>query len=336
MVANRRIYRNTGANKAEYFLVAALNDNTTTSYLDTKDDALLGTAPQTHVDNKTAGAMLVNASVALRIQSSETAVGIGSMPAFAGTFNNAAFGASAGNHNRSVYNTFLGDNCGTSIISGYENTLVGRTAAGGATTCGSLYLTGMGYNALYKIQSGNGNTAFGCLALQYVSNGSYNIGLGYDAGGTGSNQSVADSYSGFIGYNATRSVASSTALSNAWAIGRAALVGASNALAIGCATYPISVGLGGVPAPARMLEVLDSTNPQIRLTQAAGTVYTDLKTDASGNYSVTPTGDRESVKCINISYASAPGTPANGDMYFNTSSKHFYGYIDGVWKQLDN
>ena len=37
------------------------------------------------------------------------------------------------------------------------------------------------------------------------------------------------------------------------------------------------------------LEVLDTTNPQLRLTQTDSTVYTDFQTDATGNLQITPT-----------------------------------------------
>lgn len=58
------------------------------------------------------------------------------------------------------------------------------------------------------------------------------------------------------------------------------------------ATFIYSSGkLGiGTAGPDRALDVLDASNPQIRLTQADGTVYVDLKTDSSGNLNVLPSG----------------------------------------------
>jgi len=50
-----------------------------------------------------------------------------------------------------------------------------------------------------------------------------------------------------------------------------------------------AVGMG-TTGPDRKLDVLDAANPQLRLTQTDGTVYTDLFTDASGNLALHPSG----------------------------------------------
>lgn len=42
--------------------------------------------------------------------------------------------------------------------------------------------------------------------------------------------------------------------------------------------------------PDRRLDVLDASNPQLRLTYTDGSVYTDLQTDSSGSLLITPTG----------------------------------------------
>ena len=47
-----------------------------------------------------------------------------------------------------------------------------------------------------------------------------------------------------------------------------------------------------VPAPGRKLDVLDASNPQLRLTHTDGSVYADLQTDANGYLTVTPSGSR--------------------------------------------
>ncbi|MBW7960152.1 site-specific integrase, partial [Patescibacteria group bacterium] len=50
-----------------------------------------------------------------------------------------------------------------------------------------------------------------------------------------------------------------------------------------------NVGIG-TTGPDRKLDVLDASNPQLRLTQADGSKYTDFQTDSSGNLTVTPNG----------------------------------------------
>ena len=42
--------------------------------------------------------------------------------------------------------------------------------------------------------------------------------------------------------------------------------------------------------PDRKLDILDASNPQLRLTHTDGSVYTDLQTDSSGHFAITPSG----------------------------------------------
>ena len=50
-----------------------------------------------------------------------------------------------------------------------------------------------------------------------------------------------------------------------------------------------NVGIG-TTGPDRILDILDASNPQLRLTQADGTAYTDFRTDNSGNLTITTSG----------------------------------------------
>lgn len=43
--------------------------------------------------------------------------------------------------------------------------------------------------------------------------------------------------------------------------------------------------------PDRKLDVLDASNPQLRLTRTDGTVYTDFQTDSYGDLTITPSGE---------------------------------------------
>lgn len=52
-----------------------------------------------------------------------------------------------------------------------------------------------------------------------------------------------------------------------------------------------NVGIGTI-GPDRKLDVLDASNPQMRLTYTDGSVYTDMQTDSSGNLTITPSGNR--------------------------------------------
>jgi len=52
-----------------------------------------------------------------------------------------------------------------------------------------------------------------------------------------------------------------------------------------------SVGIG-TTGPDRRLDVLDSSNPQMRLTHTDGSIFTDLQTTSSGHLYVNPSGGR--------------------------------------------
>lgn len=52
-----------------------------------------------------------------------------------------------------------------------------------------------------------------------------------------------------------------------------------------------SVGIK-TASPDRDLEILDTTNPQLRLTHTDSSVYTDLQTNSSGYFNIAPTGNR--------------------------------------------
>ncbi len=72
-------------------------------------------------------------------------------------------------------------------------------------------------------------------------------------------------------------------------------------LSIGTSTTPTggvlfvngNVGIG-TTAPTRKLDILDGTNPQMRLSYS-GATYADLKTDSSGNLNIYPLGSRLNV-----------------------------------------
>src|SRR5688500_17023620 len=62
------------------------------------------------------------------------------------------------------------------------------------------------------------------------------------------------------------------------------LILASGSAAAQTNTFPTTGNAGaGTTSPARKLEVVDSANPQLRLTHTDGSAYTDFQTLSSGN-----------------------------------------------------
>jgi hypothetical protein len=271
-VTARRIYRNKIGDPVDYCLVATVSNNTATTYLDTTADGSLGATLANYQPNSTAGEFFINGSVMFRVQGTETAGGIGSMPT-------AGIG----------YNTAYGNL--SNALSGHSGT--GNTSYGASSLIYNYdanYNDSFGVGALsHYTVTGSHNKAFGANALGGISSGTGNIGIGSFAGNA-TYPATIDNYCGYIGYDAGRSVASTTALTNAWSIGEYALVGQSNTIAFGSATYPLKGSFGGNPTPARMLEVLDASGPQLRLSYSASSVYADVKTDSSGNLNFAPTG----------------------------------------------
>ena len=95
----------------------------------------------------------------------------------AGT-SNVRFGVNAGNSIASGgnFNTLVGDEAGTAITTGDENTAIGRNSLSTATT--AQYNTVVGSGAGYGITTGNSNIAMGVNALVANTTGTQNTALG--------------------------------------------------------------------------------------------------------------------------------------------------------------
>jgi len=82
-----------------------------------------------------------------------------------------------------------------------------------------------------------------------------------------------------------------------------------------------NVGLGAAAnVPARQLEVEDGSNPQVRLSYAPGSVYTDLETDSSGNLVITPTGGYVIANVVGSVIGNVAAAGANTQVQFNNAN----------------
>lgn len=114
---------------------------------------------------------------------------------------------------------------------------------------------------------------------------------------TGLNADYLDSQHGSYYQNASNINAGTLAVSyggtglNTLATGRIPYGAGTSAFGSSATLVYASSSLGvGTAGPDRTLDVLHASDPQVRLTQADGTVYVDLKADSSGNLNILPSG----------------------------------------------
>ena len=188
------------------------------------------------------------------------------------------------------YNTGIGANTLNSLTTGWLNTALGYGALRYTTTGARNVATGydsmysnttggsnVAYGAytLYSLASGNDNVAIGQSVLRSSNGASDNVGVGsgslyYNTSGikntaigtlsgigdsTSNRRSVSDTYSTFIGYQASRSSSTpnTTPLTNATAIGNNAMVATSNTMILGgTGVDQVNVGIGSTTAVYRL------------------------------------------------------------------------------------
>lgn len=282
-VVGRKVYRNKVAWGSSYgSLVATIADNTTTTIIDSFPEASQPTVASTAgiwaKPNTTNRFLTVGNQSSMFIDEFRTAFGYkaGANLTYSG-HSNTLIGAYAGrNITSGVANTIIGSQCGYSLTAGSQNYIIGQNALNNGTT--ASYNIAMGVNALYA-SNGSGNTALGYYTGNSLT-GSYNVLLG---GWNALNQ-------GLLNYN----IGIGTFITFPNATG-------SNQLNIGNTIFgtvgpntPYTTGVIGITTttPRRKLDVLDSINPQLRLTHTDNSVYTDLQTDSNGYVLIDPTGAR--------------------------------------------
>lgn len=195
-VTGRKIYR-TAAGEVDAVLgklVATINDNTTTTYLDNVADDSLGAAVPDF--NTSGGVLFLNGQPIASANAISTRFGQAANPANSG-YANSAFGANSLSVNTVGFrNTALGVDAMQYNLTGYECTAVGVHALGANTTAnqscafgyGTLENANANYNAAFGTKamsattSGTNNSAFGTFSLQLCTTGTQNAAVGYRAG----------------------------------------------------------------------------------------------------------------------------------------------------------
>lgn len=179
---------------------------------------------------------------------------------------------------------------GSSSTAGHTNSIV--LGAGAASTGNNQFVAGSSSKGVLDVYFGEG-----------VQDGTP---LAYTIHGTGSRGGTDTDTAGaalqFAGGIATGNAAGGDI------IFQTSDAGASGTAAQSLTTKMILTELGalgiGTTGPDRKLDVLDASNAQLRLTQADGSVYTDVQTNSSGYLSFTPTGSRTTVNGVNLTTGS--------------------------------
>ena len=60
--------------------------------------------------------------------------------------------------------------------------------------------------------------------------------------------------------------------------------------------------------PARRLDIIDASNPQLRLSHTAGSVFCDIQSESDGDVSIEPSGDNINIIDKNLLFGTATGT----------------------------
>lgn len=225
-VTGRKIYRTVDVTVSsdptkmkQAYLVATLNDNTTTTYTDNTADATILTAAQVPAINTAAPylyrgsamlAGLIGNSVSLgqgalntRTGYANTAVGVNAMQVNVSGVRNVSIGTlSLPANTTGSRNTAIGVHALNGNVAGSDQTAVGYGALFSYTDATQTNInTGVGSYALYNLASGGGNTAIGLQAGQQLTTGINNTLIGFQAGqGTaGANNAQGNSS---VGYSA--------------------------------------------------------------------------------------------------------------------------------------
>lgn len=196
-VISRKIYR-TKAGFSQYYLLATIADNSTTTYTDNISDTNLTGEAANNKENDSFGKTFIDNIESISIGAKNTYVGYSTGTSNTTGSQNTGIGAyslTANTYGDS--NTGIGFGTLRATTGGAANTAVGQDALRLNTTgnynvavgtqalynnVGGGYNVGIGYDALFSVVGGALNTAVGRYALGSVASGSNNVAIGYYAG----------------------------------------------------------------------------------------------------------------------------------------------------------
>jgi len=177
-VTARKLYRTKAGDATTMYLLATINDNTTTSYLDNTADASLG-ASGTYRGNTT-NRIYRGTGISGIIGTGDTALGFGALMSLTSGYQNTALGANALSQCTTGFqNMSVGDNSLPLLTTGWGNMAIGsaalRSVVSGRRNCA------IGFGALFNATVDD-NVGIGYQAGYNITTGSANITIGYQAG----------------------------------------------------------------------------------------------------------------------------------------------------------
>ena len=278
---------------------------------------------------------------------------------------NFTMGSTANTSSLASYNIGIGNQVLYNNTTGYMNTVIGNQVLYNNITGGLN--TGLGYKALYSNTTGSSNIGIGYYSLYSGTNGHGDcIGIGNEA-----LYSNNDSYNIGIG---NQSLKNHTIGSNNIAIGSSALynnISGTKNISIGISSgynctgsYDIILGYNAGINITGDYDTIIGANAGNTITSGSGILVlgygaeplnpTDVNeiiiksgNDISnyGNGSNTVTIGNSSmnytylygvIQLQNYIDGTLPTLVNSGGVYYNSTQKHIYGYIDGLSTQLDN
>jgi hypothetical protein len=240
--------------------------------------------------------------------SNNVSIGLNSCYRQASTGNNVAIGALSCRYNSDPQESvFIGYGAGAGTPSGgfaaYRNAIVGYQA-GYSITNGAHENCLFGKNAGFAISTGYGNLAFGFNAGDNLTTGARNIVIGYDVDAP----LASGSYQITIGN----------------------LIFGVNADGTGTTASSGKIGIR-TAAPARTLDVLDSANPQVRLTRTADSVFADLECASDGCLQLAPSGDGVAIGGTKAYFIGQPAEDGSWKVQQSGNDLVFYRRESGTW-----